>query len=169
MADDEGKKNDLQYYSNQPYDMEVKLSDNEDEEKDDIKQDINDKPLDNAQEEDEDQPNYQEVKVESTIKPLPKFDISKFQEILSKMLGDGVLTVEKYADILQHFVDKNEVNFNFDDAYKQEIKNNMAEEMENIDLEEEDEEENPDEVELKENGFAKPKDSLFKKLFKKKR
>ena len=78
MADDEGKKNDLQYYSNQPYDMEVKLSDNEDEEKDDIKQDINDKPLDNAQEEDEDQPNYQEVKVESTIKPLPKFDISKF-------------------------------------------------------------------------------------------
>ena len=95
--------------------------------------------------------------------------LSKFQEILSKMLGDGVLTVEKYADIIQHFVDKNEVNFNFDDAYKQEIKNNMAEEMENIDLEEEDEEENPDEVELKENGFAKPKDSLFKKMFKKKR
>lgn len=95
--------------------------------------------------------------------------LSKFQEILSKMLGDGILTTEKYADIIQHFVDKNEVNFNFDDAYKQEIKNNMAEEMESIDLEEEDEEENPDEVELKENGFAKPKDSLFKKLFKKKR
>ena len=93
MADDEGKKNDLQYYSNQPYDMEVKLSDNEDEEKDDIKQDINDKPLDKAQEEDEDQPNYQEVKVESTIKPLPKFDISKFQEIQTTPEAKELLTI----------------------------------------------------------------------------
>ena len=93
MADDEGKKNDLQYYSNQPYDMEVKLSDNEDEEKDDIKQDINDKPLDNAQEEDEDQPNYQEVKVQSTIKPLPKFDISKFQEIQTTPEAKELLTI----------------------------------------------------------------------------
>ena len=93
MADDEGKKNDLQYYSNQPYDMEVKLSDNEDEEKDDIKQDINDKPLDNAQEEDEDQPNYQEVKVESTIKPLPKFNISKFQEIQTTPEAKELLTI----------------------------------------------------------------------------
>ena len=93
MADDEGKKNDLQYYSNQPYDMEVKLSDNEDEEKDDIKRDINDKPLDNAQEEDEDQPNYQEVKVESTIKPLPKFDISKFQEIQTTPEAKELLTI----------------------------------------------------------------------------
>ena len=93
MADEEGKKNDLQYYSNQPYDMEVKLSDNEDEEKDDIKQDINDKPLDNAQEEDEDQPNYQEVKVESTIKPLPKFDISKFQEIQTTPEAKELLTI----------------------------------------------------------------------------
>ena len=93
MADDAGKKNDLQYYSNQPYDMEVKLSDNEDEEKDDIKQDINDKPLDNAQEEDEDQPNYQEVKVESTIKPLPKFDISKFQEIQTTPEAKELLTI----------------------------------------------------------------------------
>ena len=91
MADD--KKNDLQFYSNQPYDMEVKLSDNEDEEKDDIKQDINDKPLDNAQEEDEDQPNYQEVKVESTIKPLPKFDISKFQEIQTTPEAKELLTI----------------------------------------------------------------------------
>ena len=93
MADGEGKKNDLQYYSNQPYDKEVKLSDNEDEEKDDIKQDINDKPLDNAQEEDEDQPNYQEVKVESTIKPLPKFDISKFQEIQTTPEAKELLTI----------------------------------------------------------------------------
>ena len=93
MADEEGKKNDLQFYSNQPYDMEVKLSDNEDEEKDDIKQDINDKPLDNAQEEDEDQPNYQEVKVESTIKPLPKFDISKFQEIQTTPEAKELLTI----------------------------------------------------------------------------
>ena len=73
--------------------MEVKLSDNEDEEKDDIKQDINDKPLDNAQEEDEDQPNYQEVKVESTIKPLPKFDISKFQEIQTTPEAKELLTI----------------------------------------------------------------------------
>ena len=93
MADEEGKKNELQFYSNQPYDMEVKLSDNEDEEKDDIKQDINDKPLDNAQEEDEDQPNYQEVKVQSTIKTLHKFDISKFQEIQTTPEAKELLTI----------------------------------------------------------------------------
>ena len=91
MADDEGKKNDLQYYSNQPYDMEVKLSDNDDEEKEDIKQDI--KPQDNAEEEEEDQPNYQEVKVQSTIKPLPKFDISKFQEIQTTPEAKELLTI----------------------------------------------------------------------------
>ena len=54
MADD--KKNDLQFYSNQPYDMEVKLSDNDDEEKEDIKQDI--KPQDNAEEEEEESAIY---------------------------------------------------------------------------------------------------------------
>ena len=89
MADD--KKNDLQFYSNQPYDMEVKLSDNDDEEKEDIKQDI--KPQDNAEEEEEDQPNYQEVKVQSTLKPLPRFDSSKFQEIQTTPEAKELLTI----------------------------------------------------------------------------
>ena len=71
--------------------MEVKLSDNDDEEKEDIKQDI--KPQDNAEEEEEDQPNYQEVKVQSTLKPLPKFDSSKFQEIQTTPESKELLTI----------------------------------------------------------------------------
>ena len=77
-GDEEKAKGDLKYVTNQPYDLEMKLSEGEEEEKEDeIKQEDNNmnQEADNNQEEEEDQPNYQEVKVQPTVKPLPKFDI----------------------------------------------------------------------------------------------
>lgn len=62
--------------------------------------------------------------------------LKNFQELLSGLLGDGILTAEKYAKVLEHYIDKNEINFDFNEEYLKEIKNNVAEEMENIDLEE---------------------------------
>lgn len=67
--------------------------------------------------------------------------LKNFQELLSSLLGDGILTAEKYAKVLEHYIDKNEINFDFNDEYLKEIKNNVAEEMENIDLNEDIEEE----------------------------
>lgn len=95
--------------------------------------------------------------------------LQKFQQLLSGLLADGVLTAVKYAKIIQNFIDKNEINFGFDDEYLKEIENNIKEEMENIDLDEEDDSNNKDEFELKENVLVKPKDSIFKRIFGKKR
>ena len=75
-------------------------------------------------------------------------------------------TLHPWADV---FIDKNEINFGFDDEYLKEIENNIKEEMENIDLDEEDDSNNKDEFELKENVLVKPKDSIFKRIFGKKR
>ena len=38
-------------------------------------------------------PNYQEVKMQSTLKPLPKFDSSKFQEIQTTPEAKELLTI----------------------------------------------------------------------------
>ena len=95
--------------------------------------------------------------------------LQKFQQLLSGLLADGVLTAVKYAKIIQNFIDKNEINFEFDDEYLKEIENNIKEEMENIDLDEEDDSNNKDEFELKENVLVKPKDSIVKRIFGKKR
>lgn len=66
--------------------------------------------------------------------------LKKFQELLSGLLGDGILTAEKYAKVLEHYIDKNEINFDFNDEYLKEIKNTVVEELENIDLDEDIEE-----------------------------
>jgi len=72
------QKGDLKYYDNQPYDLEMDIN-NEDEESRD-----QGRPMKKAQVEEEDEPNYQEVKVQPpVIKPLPKFDLSKFQSLAS--------------------------------------------------------------------------------------
>lgn len=92
--------------------------------------------------------------------------LSKFQTLLSSMLGDGILTTKKYAEILQHFINKNEINFGFDEEYLKELEENTKDEFENIDLDEP-EEENENEIKENENEFiTKQKDSLFKKLSK---
>lgn len=80
---DEGKEKGMfNMYQNQPFDMEVNLTDDKDEEKEEqeIRNENNEASPQDNQEDDEDQANYQEIKVQSTVKPLPKFDISKFSE-----------------------------------------------------------------------------------------
>jgi hypothetical protein len=93
MADDEGK-GDLKYYQNQPYDMEVDL--NNDEEGDENEHATNQKKSskkDNLDEQQE-EPNYQEIAAPQ-IKELPKFDISKFEDIPSSPEAKELLSIMK--------------------------------------------------------------------------
>ena len=95
MAYDEGKQGDLKYYQNQPYDMEVDL--NNDEEGDENEMEQNPKKdkkenLDDQQEQDE--ANYNEVAVPK-IKDLPKFDLSKFDDINASAEAKELLAIMK--------------------------------------------------------------------------
>ena len=97
MADeDEGKQGDLKYYQNQPYDMEVDL--NNDDEGDEnqnerkAKKQAKKDNLDEQQEQDE--ANYQEIAVPQ-IKPLPKFDISKFEDLPTSLEAKELLSIMK--------------------------------------------------------------------------
>ena len=95
MADDEGKQGDLKYYQNQPYDMEVDL--NNDEEGDENEMEQNPKKdkkenLDDQQVQDE--ANYNEVAVPK-IKDLPKFDLSKFDDINASAEAKELLAIMK--------------------------------------------------------------------------
>ena len=92
--------------------------------------------------------------------------LSKFQSLLSSMLGDGILTTKKYAEILQHFINKNEINFGFDEEYLKELEENTKDEFENLDLDESEEENENESKENENEVITKQKDSLFKKLFK---
>ena len=70
------QKGDLKYYENQPYDLEMVVDPEEEESRDQggaRKKNVV---------EEEEEPAYQEVKVSPpVIKALPKFDISKFQDL----------------------------------------------------------------------------------------
>ena len=95
MAEDEGK-GDLKYYQNQPYDMEVDLN-NDDEGEDNghtnPKKSSNKKAnLDDQQEQEE--PNYQEIAAPQ-IKELPKFDLSKFEDIPASAEAKELLSIMK--------------------------------------------------------------------------
>ena len=95
MADDEGKQGDLKYYQNQPYDMEVDL--NNDEEGDENENEPNQKKekkenVDNQQEQEEE--NYNEV-VAPKVKDLPKFDLSKFDDIPASAEAKELLAIMK--------------------------------------------------------------------------
>ena len=95
MADDEGKQGDLKYYQNQPYDMEVDLNndeegdENENEQKPKKNQNEN---LDDQQEQDE--ANYNEIAVPK-VKDLPKFDLSKFDDIPASAEAKELLAIMK--------------------------------------------------------------------------
>ena len=95
MADDEGKQGDLKYYQNQPYDMEVDLN-NDDEGEDNgrtnPKKSSKKDNLDDQQ--DQQEPNYQEVAVPQ-VKELPKFDISKFEDIPASEEAKELLSIMK--------------------------------------------------------------------------
>ena len=93
MADDDGKQGDLKYYQNQPYDMEVDLNNEDDEEentnekKKKVKKDVED----DQQEEQK----YQEVASPSQVKELPKFDLSKFEDLPASAEAKELLSIMK--------------------------------------------------------------------------
>ena len=94
MADDEGegKQGDIQYYQNQPYDMEVDLN-NDDEEANNTHSKKKQPKNDNEDEQQEEQ-NYQEV-VSPPVKELPKFDLSKFEDLPASAEAKELLSIMK--------------------------------------------------------------------------
>ena len=93
MADDEGKQGDLKYYQNQPYDMEVDLNNEDDEgentnvKKKEVKKDIED--------DQQEEPNYQEIASPAQVKELPKFDLSKFEDLPASAEAKELLSIMK--------------------------------------------------------------------------
>ena len=93
MADDEGKQGDLKYYQNQPYDMEVDLNNEDDEgentnvKKKEVKKDIED--------DQQEEQNYQEIASPAQVKELPKFDLSKFEDLPASAEAKELLSIMK--------------------------------------------------------------------------
>ena len=63
--------------------------------------------------------------------------LNKFVDLLSKLLGDGVLTPKLYAQSLQTFVSKGIIDFGLTEQEIEKIDDRVEEEMENINLDEE--------------------------------
>jgi hypothetical protein len=84
----------MKFYQNQPYDMEVDLNnDDEGEENDHApsqKKSSKKENLDDQQEE----ANYQEIAAPQ-VKELPKFDISKFEDIPASAEAKELLSIMK--------------------------------------------------------------------------
>ena len=93
MADDDGKQGDLKYYQNQPYDMEVDLN-NDDEEGDNVNTKKKQKKNENEEEQPDEQ-NYQEVSPPIQVKELPKFDLSKFEDLPASAEAKELLSIMK--------------------------------------------------------------------------
>ena len=91
MADDEGKQGDLKYYQNQPYDMEVDLN-NDDEEVDNSNKQKKQKK--SEEDDQQDEPNFQDIPAPS-IKELPKFDLSKFEDLPASAEAKELLSIMK--------------------------------------------------------------------------
>ena len=96
MAEDENKQGDLKYFQNQPYDMEVDLNNDEEGEENDHaqnpKKSSKKENLEDQQEQDE--ANYNEVAAPQ-IKELPKFDLSKFDDIPASAEAKELLSIMK--------------------------------------------------------------------------
>ena len=96
MSDDKDEKQgDLKYYQNQPYDMEVDLNDEEGEDNDNTqnKKKASKKEVSEDQQ-DQEEPNYQEIAAPQ-IKELPKFDLSKFEDIPASAEAKELLSIMK--------------------------------------------------------------------------
>ena len=89
------KQGDLKYYQNQPYDMEVDLNDEEGEDNDNTqnKKKASKKEVSEDQQ-DQEEPNYQEIAAPQ-IKELPKFDLSKFEDIPASAEAKELLSIMK--------------------------------------------------------------------------
>ena len=95
MAENEGKQGDLKYYQNQPYDMEVDLNNEEDADENEINENQKkSKKEENDEQQEQDDANYQEVSVPK-VKELPKFDISKFDDLPVSAEAKELLTIMK--------------------------------------------------------------------------
>ena len=93
MADDEGKQGDLKYYQNQPYDMEVDLNNDEDEADNVNTKKKSEKEMEMENDQPEEQ-NYQEM-ASPQIKELPKFDLSKFEDLPASAEAKELLSIMK--------------------------------------------------------------------------
>ena len=95
MAEDEGKQGDLKYYQNQPYDMEVDLNNEEDADENEINENQKKPKIEeNDEQQEQDDANYQEVSAPK-VKELPKFDISKFDDLPVSAEAKELLTIMK--------------------------------------------------------------------------
>ena len=95
MAENEGKQGDLKYYQNQPYDMEVDLNNEEDADENEINENQKkSKKEENDEQQEQNDANYQEVSVPK-VKELPKFDISKFDDLPVSAEAKELLTIMK--------------------------------------------------------------------------
>ena len=95
MAEDEGNQGDLRYYQNQPYDMEVDLNNEEDADENEINENQKkSKKEENDEQQEQDDANYQEVSPPK-VKELPKFDISKFDDLPVSAEAKELLTIMK--------------------------------------------------------------------------
>ena len=94
MADDENKQGDLKFYQNQPYDMEVDLNNDEGEGE---AENVNTKKKPEKENEDDlqDEQNYQELGAPAQIKELPKFDLSKFDDLPASAEAKELLSIMK--------------------------------------------------------------------------
>ena len=96
MAEDDGKQGDLKYYQNQPYDMEVDLNNDEEVDENEINQNQKkakkEEDLDDQQ--DQEDANYQEV-APPKLKELPKFDLSKFEDLPASAEAKELLSIMK--------------------------------------------------------------------------
>ena len=96
MAEDDGKQGDLKYYQNQPYDMEVDLNNDEeegDENEMNPKKEKKEENLEDQQEQED--ANYQEEVAVPKVKDLPKFDISKFDDLPASPDAKELLSIMK--------------------------------------------------------------------------
>ena len=95
MAEDDGKQGDLKFYQNQPYDMEVDLNNDEEGDENEMnpKKEKKEENVEDPQEQED--ANYQEEVAVPKVKDLPKFDISKFDDLPASPEAKELLSIMK--------------------------------------------------------------------------
>ena len=92
MADDENKQGDFKYYQDQPYDLEVDIKNEDEEPADKAKQTNKGMSSDDGP----DDQNYQEIAASAPqVKELPKFDLSKFEDLPASPEAKELLSIMK--------------------------------------------------------------------------
>ena len=94
MTEDDGKQGDMKYYQNQPYDMEVDLNNDEEGEENEINPKKEKKEENLEDQQDQEDAGYQEV-VPPKLKDLPKFDLSKFDDLPASAEAKELLSIMK--------------------------------------------------------------------------